>query len=260
MAIAEPPKDTHGWTEERRQAQADRTKLQHEARRAHSVQAPPNVEAIMQGATPEGYRPVPLDEIPSAAPTPQVEQDVDPNAVTEMEAILLAMGSNPTITTTQVMHAEDDTVTTNASGVAVTQVGIRRVYLYKPTGECRLVPAATEADLRRLTDKNDGRWTLRCPRCGTDCRGASWGCGKVEEPQYYQCPVPQCNIETHGPKKFYVRPLPLTVRVHDAKRLTDDHFDSNTAVDLAKSEMYAHLWAFHPNYAAATNVPRAEQS
>ena len=102
---------------------------------------------------------------------------------------------------------------------------------------------------------------LRCPRCNKNCGGSPWGCGGVEHPEYYQCPVPSCNQEQSGvPKKFYVRPLPLRLVSDDPKRRTDDHFSANAADDLAKSEMYAHLWAFHPTYAAATGVPRAEVS
>lgn len=187
------------------------------------------------------------------AQPPRVEAPGDPGAIGELEQIRMAVAGNPQVTTAQVMHSDDDNVTADNSGVAVTHSRHARVRLYKPTGECRTVPSN---NLDRLLDQGDGRWKLRCPVCNTDCGGSAWGCGKAEQPKYLRCPVPECNQETGGPKKFFIQIRALKARTDDPNEVHDALFEEQdmTMVE-ARAKLYSHIAAFHPAYALATGVP-----
>lgn len=233
------------WTEERKKAASEAAK----ARLAAKI--------VEQEAEKERLeREFLARQAVQAASAPQVEDIGDPNALTEMEQIRLALSKGSSITSQQIIQPEDDNVTTDRSGVAVTHTRERRIRMYKPTGECRTVPAS---NLERLLDRDDGGWTLHCPKCKTDCGGAPWGCGKVKEPQFLRCPVPECNADRHGPKKFYLRPEgPAVTRVKDPNEIDDPLFQNvDNAMTRAQSQLYAHMVAFHPDVAIAAGVPGA---
>ena len=195
---------------------------------------------------------VKADELP-----PQVEDDGDEDAIDALTQIKLALGNSRVHRSSQVIHEDGDDVTTDRSGVMVTHTRSKRVRLYKGTPErpvCRIIPAAN-GNLERLLDPGDGGWSMSCPACGTDCGGATWGCGKAEEPSFYQCPVPTCNVETGGPKKFYERHLD-PVLTADPKRLVDAEMEQQAGMSMARAQMRSHIRAYHPDVADAMGIPK----
>ena len=194
---------------------------------------------------------------PRSSVLDRLEGEGDPEAITEYQELKLALSERHTTVTSEQIVGEGAEATMNRSGVQVTHQRGARVRLYKPRGGMRLVQAGEAGNnMDRLLDPGDGGWSLRCPKCNTDCGGAPWGCGKDPEPKYYQCPVAACNADNggHGPKKFYDKPMEMTAN-RDPNRIDDPLFQT-AQVSSGQANLYAHLWAFHPDVAAANRVPR----
>ena len=186
---------------------------------------------------------------------PRVEDEGDDEAVDDLTDLKLALGNRVHRSTNVIPEEGDGTATVNRSGVMVTHQRSRRVRLYKGTATrpvCRLVPAAN-GHMERLLDPEDGGWSIHCPKCHTDCGGAVWGCGKDPEPKFYQCPVPNCNMETGGPKKFYEVDFTATVNT-DPNHLVDP--DLTSAMSMARTALRSHLRSFHPDVADAMGIPK----
>lgn len=178
--------------------------------------------------------------------------ELDGNAVAEVEELKLALSERHSNVSSERIVSGDETAT--RGGVEVIHERSRKIRLYKREGGARMVPAE---QLDRLLDPKDGGWALRCYVCGTDCGGAPWGCGKAPKPKFWQCPVATCNTSDGrgGPKIFWEKPFVMT-ESDNPDRLTDELLEKGK-VSMARAQMYAHVWAFHPDFAAAASIPRS---